>query len=498
MRRRLILAGLILASLVLLVTVGQLRWLEGRYALRSCPQLAAEGRAADDVALADAPALAHLPHAFTLPDGGAPTRALELVCGDPGNPPDAVPPDPGPMLREMAATNPAPRPGAVPLRLMTFNAALLDVWLGPVHHAESPFREQRRQVLLDRLLALDPPPDILLLQEVWLSEDADALVEEAATRGYLAASWQGRSEARRDRRRDTGGELTLVRRELVAGQPQGGHFSDDQVEAVAYRSQLPDEQAWLPSKDRFTRGWVQVRFEHELLGPVSIFNTHMHAYPQNWRWRAQAARQLGLAVEEAGQVDDLVIAGGDLNSAPWYGDDSWRLPEGQGGGAHHVGFENAISYAALLHYGGLVDLAVRGWRERPDRDVVVGRAAINDPSFYDREVFGPDGATLKEPFHACPPSMRRTPDSCASHAPATFTATDCNGLHMKQYAGTEPPARLDHLLARDPDDRIHALSTSIVLTDPEAVDVGDCRVELSDHYGLVVDLHVAPPLDWRR
>ena len=148
--------------------------------------------------------------------------------------------------------------------------------------------------------------------------------------------------------------------------------------------------------------------------------------------------------------------------------------------------------------GAVAGSRVRGWRQRPDRDVVVGRAAHNDPGWYDREVFGPDGSTLKKPFHRCPDGMRRAPPSCASHAPPTFTATDCNSLYMKQYAGTEPPARLDHLLAHDPGGRIHALSTSVVLTEPEAVDVGGCKVELSDHYGLLVDVYAAPPLDWRR
>jgi endonuclease/exonuclease/phosphatase family metal-dependent hydrolase len=289
-----------------------------------------------------------------------------------------------------------------------------------------------------------------------------------------------------------------VKRELVAGAVAGEHFDDGQVESVGFASQLADEKAWLPGKRRFNRGWLQVRFEHALLGPVSIFNTHVHAFPSNWRYRAQAARQLGLAVAEASDAGDLVFVGGDFNAAPYYADDSWIHPAAQGGGADDTGFENTISYAALLHYGGLADLAVRGWRHQPDRDVVVGRSAVNQPDFYDREVFASDGATMKEPFHACPEGMRRAPASCASHTPATFTATDCNGLYMKQYAGTEPPARLDHLLVADPDDRVHAVGASIVLTDPEAVDVGDCKVELSDHYGVLVDLYVAPPPDWRR
>ncbi len=499
MRKRFIRIGVALAalaSLVLLTTVGQLAWLERRNALRSCEELAAEERPPDRSLLTGSPALAHLADAFELPAGGHPEAAVDLICAGPVSRPGAIPPEAGPLLRDMAAGNPAPRPGAIPLRVMTWNVALLDVWLGPVHHAESPFREQRRAALLDGVLALDPPPDVLLLQEVWLREDSDALVEEAAQRGYVAATWQGRSEGRRERRRDTAGLMTLVRRELLDAEP-GQHFTDVQVDATPARVQLADEQAWLPAKDRFTRGWLRVRFEHDLLGTVSIFNTHLHPYPDNWRLRAQAARELGLQVAEAGEAGALVFVGGDVNSAPWYADDAWVLPAAAGGRVDDVGFENAIAWAALLHYGELVDLAVRGWRERPDRDVVVGRSVRNDPGFYDAEVFRPDEPPLAKPFHACHPGMRRAPPACGSHVPPTFTVSDCNALYMKQYAGTEPPARLDHLLARDPDDRVHALSAEVVLTDAGAVDVGDCRVELSDHYGLLVDLYVSPPPGWR-
>ena len=501
MRRKAAWTGLLLLVLfigVLLVTVGQLSWLEKRYALKTCDELAAQGHAADEVELAASPAMQHLRSTFTVAGGRAPNRVVDLICGTPSNLPDAIPPDPSQLLRDMARTNPEPRPGAIPLRLMTYNAALLDVWLGPIHYSESPFREQRRAVLLDQILALDPPADIILLQEVWLDEDSDPLVEQAAARGYVAASWRARSEGRRDRRGDIGGELTLVRRELVSDVPAGEHFTDEQTRSVGFDVQIADEKAWLPSKSRFNRGWLQVRFEHELLGPVSVFNTHVHAFPDRWPWRAQAARELGLAIDGAGRAGDLVFVGGDFNAAPFYADDVWRLPETGGGGSLDVGFENTISYAALLHYGGLVDLAVRGWRHRPDRDVVVGRAAVNVPDFYDREVFGGTGETLLEPFHSCPEGMRRTPPSCPSHTPATFTATDCNTLYMKQYAGSEPPARLDQLFARDPDGRVHALSTSVVLTSPTAVDVGECSVELSDHYGLVVDVYAAPPPGWRR
>lgn len=500
MRRtaRIALALAALVALLLLLTVGQLHFLDRRLAPRPCREIEAEERPEDRVSLPDAPAMTHLSSTFRLPDGSAPSRPLDLVCGDLVNAPDALPPDPRQLLLDARGANPPSRSGAIPLRILTFNAALLDVWVGPFHYDESPLREERRQVLFDRLMALDPPPDVILLQEVWLDEDARPLVEQAAATGYVAASWRGRAEGRRERRRDVGGELTLVKREHVGGATEGRHFGDDQVDAVPYLSQVADEQVRLPGKVRFTRGWLETAFEHPHLGEIAIFNTHMHAFPENWTHRRQAARQLGLAAARASAGGALVLVGGDVNSAPFYADDGWSAPQAKGGGRTEVGFRNAISWAALLHYGGLTDLAVRGWEERPDRDVVVGRTARNDPGFYDREVYGVSGKTLDRPIDSCPEAMRRRPPTCEANRPATFTATDCNGLFMKQYGGLEVPARLDHLLVADPDGRVHAISTYLVFVGADTVRAGECEVELSDHYGLLVDVYAAPPPDWRR
>jgi hypothetical protein len=126
----------------------------------------------------------------------------------------------------------------------------------------------------------------------------------------------------------------------------------------------------------------------------------------------------------------------------------------------------------LLAYGDLVDLAIMG---RPTRDaladVVLGNTVVNDPAT----------ATTT-------PGV--DPNWCANTPHTTFTATDCNSLYFAQYAGTEFPARLDHLFARDPDERIVVTASRLDFTGK--VRFGDTEVEPSDHYAVVVELLVRP------
>ena len=79
---------------------------------------------------------------------------------------------------------------------------------------------------------------------------------------------------------------------------------------------------------------------------------------------------------------------------------------------------------------------------------------------------------------------------CDRTPTTTFTATDCNSLYFDQYAGTEYPARLDHLFARDPAGRIVATSSKIVFTDK--LTFGDVEREPSDHFGVLAELVVTP------
>jgi endonuclease/exonuclease/phosphatase family metal-dependent hydrolase len=72
-----------------------------------------------------------------------------------------------------------------------------------------------------------------------------------------------------------------------------------------------------------------------------------------------------------------------------------------------------------------------------------------------------------------------------------FTGTDCNRLYFEQYAGTEPPARLDHVLLRDPERRVRVVGAGLTLTERHALGAAGGAVELSDHYGVRATLRVA-------
>jgi endonuclease/exonuclease/phosphatase family metal-dependent hydrolase len=202
----------------------------------------------------------------------------------------------------------------------------------------------------------------------------------------------------------------------------------------------------------------------------------MQAFAENWLGRVKQSRELGIAMRAAVSSDetkkDLILAGGDFNAGPYYKNSTWKLPDGS---EQDIWLHNAISYPVLLAYGELVDLAIMG---RPEddalADVVLGNTVINDP---EKALDVPGAAE----------------DWCASTPHTTFTATDCNSLYFEQYAGTEFPARLDHLFARDPDDRIVVTSSALTFTAKELFD--DKEVEPSDHYAVVVEMLVSPPAE---
>jgi hypothetical protein len=71
-----------------------------------------------------------------------------------------------------------------------------------------------------------------------------------------------------------------------------------------------------------------------------------------------------------------------------------------------------------------------------------------------------------------------------------FTATDCNSMYFAHYAATEFPARIDFVMARDTDNRVHVDESRLAFVDPVAY--GGRMGPLSDHYGQMVRLRVAP------
>lgn len=391
--------------------------------------------------LADSRALAHI--ADALVDGGERTAAdllrRRLAF--------AHAPDPSPWLRAQSASNPLAADDAVPLRVLCWNLALLDVYIGRWHYKASPYVAQRTEPVFDRLLGAGA--DILLVQELWHPPQIARLAERAPAAGYRVFC---------PPRPHVDGLAVLLREGLFLGQPE--------VELRPYATQDRLEALELPMKERFLRSWLRVSFDHPVLGRLAVFDTHMQAYPKAWCQRLQQARALGLEVA-ARPADELVILGGDLNAGSFYGRQTWRRP-----GAVIDGFwwHDALSLPALHHYGGLSDLVIRG-RAVADADLEVreSRALVNDPV-----------AALAGPL-----------DCSADHRRA-FTATDCNSLYHQQYAGTEQAARIDHLLARDPDDRIHVAASRHCFTQPD-VAVDGVLVEPSDHYAVLVDLRVAPP-----
>lgn len=398
--------------------------------------------AADDRPLADAPNLLHVRDVLSEPDvtlGELVERAPELeLTGRPD--PSAL------LVNTNELDDDRSDRGGVPMRLLTQNVGLLSVnvlWVIP--YAETPKLEARREVLLERFLEDDP--DVLFLQEVWVPEDYERFRSQAEDAGYFV------STGSRDGYND--GLMMLIRESLVDGAS---------VEEGAFDYDFQDGTEWFPGPG-IARGYQWVRFEHADLGELAFFNTHMAPYPDRWHGRLRQARQLGVAVNEIAGPDALVFLGGDLNAGPYYRDDVWLLPNDE---EEPDWWKNAMMWPVLMEYADLVDLAVMG-RPAADAvaDVTLGNTVVNDPEA---------GVTI--------PGAEQ--GWCDATPDVTFTATDCNSLYFEQYAATEYPARLDHLLLRDLDGRVRATSSTVSSTEPQ--DFGGTTVEPSDHYGVLVDV----------
>jgi hypothetical protein len=125
-----------------------------------------------------------------------------------------------------------------------------------------------------------------------------------------------------------------------------------------------------------------------------------------------------------------------------------------------------------MHYAGVTDLAVRGRSAADaDLDITLGDMVPNVPEEAERTPLG-------------------TPGYCERTPSVLFTATDCNPMYFAQYAATEFPARIDFVMARDPRNRVHVDASSLAFTTPVAY--GGRMGPLSDHYGQLVELRVAP------
>lgn len=358
-------------------------------------------------------------------------------------------PAPRELLRAIQASNPPAAPDAVPLRVVTYNVGLLDVWLfGLVHYARTPDLEARAEIMARTVFA--PGYDVIALQEVWRSQDVERFRREARTAGYWVVT--------SPRTGYTDGLLIAVRTTVA---PTYGEVFSEPYAEIASNEFFP--------ANGFSRGFLAVRFFHPTLGSIVVYNTHTAAFPSAYRLRMKHARQLGLHIRRTVRDNELVFVMGDFNAAPYYRADVWNLPNG---GVEPDWFANTLSYPVLMHYAGVTDLAVRGrTAEEADLDITLGDLVPNVPAEAPRIPLG-------------------TPGYCERTPPVLFTATDCNSLYFQQYAGTEFPARIDFVMARDPMNRIHVESSQLAFVDP--VRYGDRMGPLSDHYGQLVTLRVAP------
>ncbi len=391
----------------------------------------------DGARIAEAPALAHYLGALDGSDG--------MTVGDLFDPDRALtfsaPPTPGDLHLRQRASNPAAATDARTLRVLTYNVALLDAKLfGLIPYTATPDLELRAPVLFD--LVLEAGHDVLLLQEVWRPEDLERLREAAQRHGYWIAT--------SDRKGMTDGLAIAVKQSVSPGPTEVGFASYDQPSANLEFFPAPG----------LNRGFVYARFEVEGVGPVVVYDTHASAFPESFRDRMSNVRQLALHAA-ARPADEVVIIGGDLNGGSYYRSNDWTLPDGT---VQSLWFANTLSYALMLHYADAVDLAIRG---APSDE-----AALGDITF---------GDTVPEVMDEA--WCARTPDT-------VFTATDCNSLYREQYEGTEFPARMDLIFARDPEGRVHVADAQLAFVEP--VPYGDKRRVLSDHYGQSVTLRIAP------
>lgn len=393
----------------------------------------------DGTRLVDAPALVHL--AAALDD--ADDLTVEDLFRE--HPAYARAPDPAQLLDEMQAEHVAlpELPVSVPLRVLSFNTGLLDRWY-PFAVVQVPHVDERRAALPADLLG--EGYDVLLLQEVWDTRDVRAFEAEAAHRGYRVHA--GSSDAAHEAH----GLLMLVREDLI--DPAGPDERDEET----FELQRDIEQFPGPGVERGMLSW---RLRHAPSGLVlTLIDTHTTAFPElSWVREAQA-RQLGLRVRDVPE-DDVVVLTGDLNAGPYYPHDRF----GEVDGEPVVGWwRNAQAYPLLLHYGDL-------W----DAHAAAGQA---------------QDVALLDALPAFGPAYRREPYGDASQCNVlvgVFTATDCNTLYFEQYAATEYPARLDHVMVRDALERVRVRDSAVVYTDPLAGET----FERSDHYGVAVTLLLA-------
>ena len=406
---------------------------------------------ADDVVLADSDNFAHI--ADVLDGAGGMTLGDLFDKGDDVSFSGA--PDPSNFLAFTAVSDDELANGdRQRVKILTFNVGLLDAkLLGFIDYKATPLLNERRGRL--PAMVFDTRADIILLQELWVADDVQRFAEAADEAGYLAFAT--------DRSDYNDGLASYIRRDVVRNV---GNVVDDEVEYTAQ-----DGQEFFPGPG-IKRGFQALRFTHVDVGDVLVANTHMQAFPAAWKERMQQSRELGQYLTDNRDDDTLVLVGGDLNAGPYYANEEWTMPDGT---IETTWWKNTLSYPTMLEYGGLQDLAVMARPlETSDIDVTLGDTVVNDAAASTEIPGAEDGWCDATPHLA-------------------FTASDCNSLYFEQYAGTEYPARLDHLFGGGAEGRIKVDRSAIVFTDVNTF--GDVESEPSDHYGVLAELLVLP--SWR-
>ncbi len=324
------------------------------------------------------------------------------------------------------------------LSIMSYNVGLLDAQLlGYIDYARTPYLKERRHQLPKLIFA--QKRDLIFLQEVWEEQDVRYFEKIAKQQGYVF--FIGPREDYND------GLITFVKKNLVG--------RDATFHAEPFVAQNPLE--FFPGP-QILRGFHHITINHPKLGILHLYNAHLLSWPQKWDVRMQQAREIALHAAQDSKTSDLVFIAGDMNSGPYYKNDTWTMPDHT---IVHDWWKNAIAYALFLHYGDLNDLSV------------MGRPANQASSDVD----------LANNF------INHSYNWCKNTPHIVFTATDCNKLYEKQYKGTEYPARLDHVFARDLQRRIVVQKSGLAFTN-KLLFTPKVLIEPSDHYAIFVDLFV--------
>jgi endonuclease/exonuclease/phosphatase family metal-dependent hydrolase len=367
-----------------------------------------------------------------------------------GNPKFTKAPNPAQLLEKMQKMNPPAAADSIPLSFVSLNLGLLRAHLfsTAITVVEAPDVDERTPAVLDSVL--NGENDVVFVQELWTREAQAYAERAAAARGYRVAGHVEPNDV-------LTGLYTFIRAELI----DDFYIDSEQVD---FTGEAADPFTLFVS---VVRGFQVVSFTHPELGDIRLYNTHFAPFPNGWRQRLHEQLQLGEHMSMMSE-SGLVFAGGDFNAGPYYANETWTNADGNDVADW---FANALSYPVGLFLGGLDDLFIRG---RPQQlaalDVSAGLSVLNQWEDARQTPFGAWGW-------------------CEKHS-HDFSATDCNSLYFQQYAGQEAPARMDHLLVRDPQSRVHATNSHIAF-DQMQLATGDV-VPVSDHGAIRVDVKVAP------